>query len=155
MNNLNELVRGGTLCLSKAGLAIGGTTTKGKILAPNGAGVDYAINGLLYHKADTDDCILFTGITLADLYTNIYLVQLNANGDVSLEEGEAVLTADLTAGNAVLHWPTPDASKCPIGAIKLAMSAGAFTGGTTNLSDGTVTDTYYDFMAVPVEPVTS
>lgn len=153
--NLNELPRGGTICLSKAGLAIGSAPQKGKINAPNGAGVDYAINGILYHKADTDDCILFTGLTQIDATTCIYLVQLDSSGTVTVVQGTAVLTAELSAGAAVLVWPTPTASKCPIGAIKLAMSGGAFTGATTSLADATVTDTYYDLVAVPVSPLTS
>lgn len=153
MINLNELARGGTICLSKAGLAIGGTASKAKIAAPNGAGVDYAIKGLLYHKNDTDDAILFTGLAQADLTTCLYLVCLDKDGKVSVVQGTAVLSADLCAGNAVLHWPEPAALNCPIGAIKLAMSGGDFTGGTTNLSDASVTDTYYDFCLVPEAPL--
>lgn len=155
MINLNELARGGTICLSKAGLAIGGTASKAKILAPNGAGVDYAIKGLLYHKKDTDDVILFTGLAQADLTTCLYLVCLDKDGTVSVVQGTAVLSADLCAGNAVLHWPEPAALNCPIGAIKLAMSGGAFTGAATNLSHASVTDTYYDFCLVPEAPLTS
>jgi len=155
MINLNEAHRGGTICLSKAGLAIGGTASKAKIAAPNGAGVDYAINGLLYHKADTDDCILFTGLTQADLYTCLYMVCLDSSGTVTVVQGTAVLTASLTAGIAVLDWPIPTEDTCAIGAIKLATSGGAFTGATTELSAGAITDTYYDFMTPPVEPLTS
>lgn len=155
MINLNELARGGTICLSKAGLAIGGTTSKGKILAPTHTGVDYAIKGLLYHKADIDDCILFTGLAQADLTTCLYLVCLDAAGAVSVVQGTPVLSAALCAGNSVLHWPEPAADTCPIGAIKLAMSGGAFTGGTTKLDDASVTDTYYDFCLVPEAPLTS
>ena len=53
MDNMSELVRGGTLCLSKAGLHKGTTTTL-DIAAPNGAGVDFCIGGKMYHKADTN-----------------------------------------------------------------------------------------------------
>lgn len=155
MLNLSELIRGGTICLSKAGLAIGGTATKAKIAAPNGAGVDYAIDGILYHKADTDDCILFTGLTQADLYTCLYLVCLDSSGTVSVVQGTAVLTTTLTAGNAVLNWPAATAGTCPIGAIKLVTNGGAFTGATTNLSDASITDTYYDLLAIPPAPLTA
>ena len=154
MINLNELARGGTICLSKAGLAIGTTESKAKILAPNGAGVDYAIKGLLYHKKDTDDAILFTGLAQADLTTCLYLVCLDKDGKVSVVQGTAVLS-DLCAGNAVLHWPEPAADTCPIGAIKLAMSGGAFTGAATDLSHASVTATYYDFCLVPEAPLAS
>ena len=70
-------------------------------------------------------------------------------------QGTAVLSADLCAGNAVLHWPEPTALTCPIGAIKLAMSGGAFNGATTDLNHASVTDTYYDFCLVPEAPLTS
>ena len=159
MINLNELARGGTICLSKAGLAIGTTESKAKILtSPNGQGplgVQYAIKGLLYHKKDIDDAILFTGLAQADLTTCLYLVCLDKDGTVSVVQGTAVLSADLCAGNAVLHWPEPAADTCPIGAIKLAMSGGAFTGGATDLNDESVTATYYDFCLVPEAPLTS
>ena len=156
MINLNELARGGTICLSKAGLAIGTTESKAQILpSPNGKGVDYAIKGLLYHKDDTDDAILFTGLAQADLTTCLYLVCLDKDGTVSVVQGTAVLSAGLCAGNAVLHWPEPAADTCPIGAIKLATSGGAFTGAATDLSDASVTDTYYDFCLVPEAPLTS
>ena len=57
MLNLSELIKGGTLCLSKAGLVKGSTSTI-SIAAPNGAGVDFAIGGLLYHKADTTQAMI-------------------------------------------------------------------------------------------------
>ena len=160
MINLNELARGGTICLTKAGLAIGTTKSKAQIApSPNGKGVDYAIKGLLYHKDDAsvanDAVIQFTGLAQADLTTCLYLVCLDKDGTVSVVQGTAVLSADLCAGNAVLHWPEPAADTCPIGAIKLAMSGGDFIGGTTDLSDASVTDTYYDFCLVPEAPLTS
>ena len=41
--NLNDNPRGGTICLSKAGLKIGNSDAKDvDIAAPNGAGVDFA-----------------------------------------------------------------------------------------------------------------
>lgn len=156
MINLNELARGGTICLSKAGLAIGSNKAKAQILSiPNGIGANYAIKGLLYHKEDTDDCILFTGLAQADLTTCLYLVCLDAAGAVSVVQGTPVLSAALCAGNSVLHWPEPVADTCPIGAIKLAMSGGAFTGATTKLDAASVTATYYDFCLIPEAPLTS
>lgn len=152
--NLTEEMRGGTFCLSSAGLAIGGTAQKAKIAAPNGAGVDYCINGYMYHKADTDDCILFTGLTQAADTTCLYLIMLDSSGTVTVEQGTAVATASLTAGTATLEWPTPTASTCPIGAIKL-VTTGVFTGATTALSDATITDTYYNFFAIPPNNLTA
>jgi len=155
--NLNDNPRGGTMCLSKAGIGIGGTDAKTlSIAAPNGAGVDYAINGIVYHKADAADALAMTAAPVqADLTTCIYLVCLDSDGALSTVKGTAVLTADLTGGDAVLEWPEVPANKCAIGAVKIANSGGTFTAGTTALSAGTVTDTYYDFMCVPVAPLTA
>lgn len=155
MNNMSAIpMAGGTFCLSKAGLAIGTTASKAKIAAPNGAGVDYCIDGVLYHKADTDDCVLFTDLTQSTLTTCLYVVCLDSSGTVSVVQGAEVLTADLTAKTAVLHFPTIAATLCPIGYIKLAQT-GAFVGGTTLLSAGTVTDTYVDLFSLPARPLTA
>jgi len=153
--NLNELARGGTCCLSKAGLAIGSNAAKAKIAAPNGAGVDYCINGIIYHVADTDDVVLFTGLTQADLTSCLYLVCASTAGAVTVVQGTAVTITELTAGEVVLRWPTPTANTCCIGAIRIDTNGGAFTGATTELSAATITDTYYDLVCVPVSPLTA
>lgn len=153
--NLSELARGGTMCLSKAGLAIGGTASKAKTAAPNGAGVDFAIDGILYHLADADDCIEFDDLTQTDETTCLYLVCVDSSGTITVVQGDEVDNDDLTAGTEVLHWPTPTEDTCAIGAIKIKCDGTAFTGGTTGLDDSDVTDTYYDFMCVPVEPLSS
>jgi hypothetical protein len=153
MNNL-EIPRGGTMCLSKAGLVVGSTATKAQIVAPNGAGVDFAIDGVLYHKADTDDSILFTGHTVTKLYTKLFLVCLSATLVVTVTASSEVLITEYEAGNAVLKWPEPTADTCPIGAIKIAATTAVFTGATTSLGTGN-TATYYDIAAVPPEPMTA
>jgi hypothetical protein len=150
--NLNDVARGGTLCLSSAGLAVGSTAQKIKIAAPNGAGVDYAINGKLYHKADTDDLFLFTGLTQAADTTCLYLMLLNSAGTASIVQGTAVTSTDYNSGDAVLHWPEPTAGTCCVGAIKLVTTA-VFTGTTTALGTGN-TATYYNLMTVPNVPMT-
>lgn len=157
MFNLNsEQVRGGTLCFSKAGVAIGGTASKVKIAAPNGAGVDYAIDGILYHKADTDDFWTLSGSVLAVSSSIIYLLCINAAGTMSIVEGTAVLTADITSGKKPLNWPQPGAAVCPLGAVRVDTNASTtFTPGTTLLSAAGITDTYYDLFAVPDTPLTS
>ena len=155
MINLSELVRGGTLCLSKAGLAEA-TTTAGaiKIVAPNGAGVDFAIGGKIYHKADTDDIAITAATAQAALYSCLYLVQLNSSGTLSTVKGTAVLTADVTAGKTPLTWPEPAASNCPIGAFRVDTASGyTFTANTTDLSATGITATYYDLFAVPDAPI--
>jgi hypothetical protein len=152
--NLNELVRGGTICLSKAGLAISSNTAKAKILAPNGAGVDFAINGVLYHVAEAADLVVFTAATQAALTTCLYLVSIDSANTITVTKGTEVLDTAIAAG-AVIRWPTPPVNTCPIGAIKVSSGAGVFTAGTTALTGGTVTVTYYDLLTVPVAPLTS
>lgn len=157
MFNLNaEQVRGGTLCLSKAGVAIGSTATKVKFAAPNGAGIDYAIKGYCYHKADTDDFWTLSGSVLAVSSSVIYLLCINSAGTMSIVEGDAVLTANITSGYTTLKWPQPGESVCPVGAVRVDTNASVtFTPGTTNLSAAGITDTYYDFFALPEVDLTS
>jgi len=143
MYNLDDTaVKGGTVCLSKAGLAEGTNASTIKIVAPNGAGVDFVIDGILYHKAEADNIDPTACEAQADETTCLYLVTLNASGTLDTVKGTEVDTDDLTAGTAVLHWPTPVEDTCPIGAIKVATDGATFTIGTTDLGAATVTDTY-------------
>jgi len=155
--NLNELARGGTVCLSKAGLIKHtGSVATITIAAPNGAGVDFAINGILYHKADTTNIALTAAAVQPVLTKCLYAVCLDSSGTLSTVKGTAQLTADLTAGTKVLAWPTPTVDTCCIGALKIQCAVAAtFTAGTTLLDASDLTVTYYDLFAVPVSPLTS
>jgi len=154
--NLDELIRGGTFCLSKAGLAEGTGASTLKTAAPNGAGVDYCIDGTLYHCADADNIPMTTCAVQAALTICLYLVSLDTSGDMTITKGIEQLTADLTAGTHTLEWPTAPVDQCPIAAFKIATgTATTFTSGTTDLSAALVTDTYYDLVAVPTAPLTS
>jgi hypothetical protein len=155
MNDTQMIPRGFTGCLSKAGLGIAGTADRLKITAPNGAGVDYVIDGLAYHKADGDNLDVSASVQ-AGATTCLYLVQLDSDGNVTIVKGTEELNTDLVAGKRVLHWPDPTAGKCPIGGVKVKTTASAFTFGTTNLDDSDVTDTYYDFAGgMPSRPLAS
>lgn len=150
---------GFTGCVSKAGLGIGSTADELSTTSPNGAGFDYAIKGIAYHKAESaniDDVPLVLSTQAADT-TCLYLVQINAAGTLSVVKGEEVLNTDLVAGNKVLHWPRPTSDDyCPVGAFKVKTVAVTFTAGTTNLDADGVTDTYYDFIGgMPSAPLTS
>lgn len=148
---------GGTGCYASAGLAEGTNANTFKIAAPNGAGIDYSINGLGYHKADTDNIAMTTHSQQAALTKCLYLVQIDSSGTLSTVKGDEVLTADLTAGTKVLHWPTPSANKCPIGAFKVALAnAATFTAGSTDFSATDVTVTAYNFVgSMPTAPLTA
>lgn len=147
---------GSTACLSKAGLAEGTNSATIKILAPNGAGVDFTIHGVCYHKADTDNIAVTAHASQADLTTCLYLVQLDSAGTLSTKKGKEVLTASLAHLDS-LQWPLPDTDKCPIGGYKVKNASGAvFTNGTTDFSASNVTVNYKDFaLGMPDAPETA
>lgn len=155
--NLNLGINAGTMCFSKAGLAIGSTTTQLAIAAPNGAGVDFAVKGVMYHRADVATLDPGTAAQQADLTTCIYLVSLTAAATplFSVVKGTEQVTATMTAEYDSLEWPTPAENTCPIGYFKVVTSGTTFTLGTTDLNDANVTTTYVDLCAVPVERLTS
>jgi hypothetical protein len=155
MGNL-EIPRGGTMCLAKAGLAIGSTAAELAIAAPNGAGVDYMINGKLYYLAD-DATVVVTAQTIQPaLYTCLYLVQLDVDGTLSTVKGTQVLSTELAAGRAVLKWPEPTVDCCPIGAYRVVTAASyTYTAATTDHDATGVTTTYMDLMTIPPGPITS
>jgi hypothetical protein len=159
MYNLNQEGKGGTFCLSKAGLAVGDGAKTGtnSFAAPNGAGIDFCIDGILYHKADAATVAPFTAATAQGLLTKcLYLVCVDSAGAITTVKGTAVLTADLVAGTKVLQWPTPTAGTCPVGAVKIAVTTtNNFTAGTTALDATGVTATYYDLFSIPVAPLTA
>ena len=153
MNNLNDLPRGGTICLGNAGLAVDASAKED---AETLADFPYAINGLTYTLTSGDGDVKLDGNTVTSLYTVIFLVCVNSSGTITVVKGTEVLNADLTAGTKVLHWPTPTANTCPIGAVKVKnASVSVFTGGTTAQDAANITTTYYNFVCVPEAPLTS
>jgi len=128
-----EILAHGTVCLAKAGLTIATTVTQIK----TASAIDYSIGGVLYTKAATDN-IAVTAAEQADGTTAYYLICIDSSGTVSAVKGDD--DGDL---------PEPTSGTCPIGVLKVVVSGGAFTLGTTDLDDATVTDTYYDIAHVP------
>ena len=148
---------GFTGCLTKAGLGIGSTAAQLSWATPDGtSGVTFVIDGIAYYLAD-DATQAMTAMAVQAVSTScLYLVMFDSSGTMSTKKGVERATADLGA-TASLQWPQPDADKCPIGGFKVAVnSSGTFTGGTTDLDDATITDTYYDFaLGVPLAPQVS
>lgn len=154
--NLSELVRGGTFCLSKAGMAEGSGDAGVAIAAPNGAGVDFCIDGKMYHKADAAS-IDPTSCTEQALGTTcLYIFTLTSGGTLDTIKGTEVDSDDLAAGKAV-HWPLPAVDTCPIGGMKIVTGTTAFQVGVDDITDdiGTGSVTFYDLFSVPDEPVVS
>lgn len=158
MNNLNNNSKGGTYCMSKAGLAIGDGAKTGIALASVvGTGTDFCIDGILYNKSDSATNVALTAAAVQPVLTKcIYLVCINSSGTISTVKGVAQLTADLTAGTKVLQWPDLSTDLCAIGAVKIqCASTATFTAGTTALDATNVTATYYDLFSIPATPLTS
>ena len=154
--NLECGPRGNTMCLSKAGLAIGDGSKLGvAIVSTVGSGVDYVIDGVIRNLADAaTDKPLTAAAQQAAASKCLYLIQVNAAGTVSSVKGTAELTTDLNAGVEVLHWPQPAADNCPIGAVLMITTTTAFTAGTTALDGTGCTAAYYNLSTVPSGPMT-
>lgn len=154
--NLSNGMNAGTFCASSAGLAIGSTKTGIAIAAPNGAGVDFCINGVAYHKADAATAAITAASAQAALTDCIYLICLNASGTVSSVKGTEVLTASITNGDVALPIPLPLASTCPIGYVRVKTAAATtFTAGTTDFDATGVTASYVNLMTMPAQPLSA
>ena len=156
--NLNDDPRGGTYCVSSAGLAIGdGAKTGPAIVGKDTLGLTYVIDGIVYYKDDAATVIPLTAATAQAASTScLYLMQIDTAGTVTSVKGTEVLTAEITNGTEVLEWPTLAAGKCPIGAVRIDCdSTHTFTPGTTALDAAGITETYYDLATVPVNPLTA
>ncbi len=144
---------GQTACLNYAGIAIGSTTTGVAIAASNGAGVDYAIDGKAFHKADAATISISATDLQADLTTCCYLIELDSSGNLTTLKGDEVLTALLGELGNTAQWPSPTADLCPIGGFKVATSGLTFTGGTTAFDASGITDTFFSFaLGIPNTP---
>lgn len=171
MSDNLSLTSGATLCLAAAGLAEG--TNANTIQTGNN--VTYTIDGRFYSKSATDNiAISYAGATVYQAAaggiqavnggftggvngsTRMYLVCLDTAGAVSIVPGQIVDTAELAAGRVALMFPEAPKDVCPIGAMRIALTAGtAFTPGSTDLSASGVTDTFYSLMDVPANPLTA
>lgn len=151
-----NLGSGQTAAVGKAGLAIGSTPAEISIAAPNGAGLDYVINGICYHKADAASAAITAATTqLADT-TCHYTIGLNASGTVSSVKGKEVATADIGVVGGSIQYPRMGEDICPIGATKVVTDGVTFTAATTAHDAGSVTTTYEDFaLGMPNSPTSS
>lgn len=148
---------GQTGSFAKAGLAIGSTPAEIAIAAPNGAGVDFAINGIGYHKGDTASEAISAGSVQAVSTTCHYLILLNTDGNVSSIKGKEIATADIGVVAGTIQYPLPTDNLCPIGATKVVTGASNTFTAATDDHDGTgITTTYEDFIGgMPNRPTSS
>lgn len=155
MTTPSRRLEGVTACLSKAGLAEGTNAHTIKTAAPNGAGIDFAINGYAYHLADADNIAMTACAVQPDLYTCLYAIDVDSAGTLTITKGTQVLTANLTGGQAVLAEPAFVADQARVGLMKIVTSGGTFTSGTTDLSAAGITATFYDTIGSITRPRTS
>jgi hypothetical protein len=171
MSSNLALDAGFTAALSSAGLAEGTDANTIKTTATT----VYTIDGQFYSKVATDNIAIsysgpsvyqaaaggvqavngsFTGGVNGS--TRLYLICLNASGTASIVPGQIVDSAELAAGRAALHFPDVPDGVCPIGAMRVALTAGTgFIPGATDLSAAGVTDTFYNLATVPAKPLTA
>lgn len=116
-------------CLSDVGIAIGSTATKIKTTAT----AVYLITGQFYSKGATDDFWTLTGFDCPNGQYNKCLLCIDSSGNMQIAAG----TAGASAVAVVL--PTIPASYAVVGMVQVnPTGTGDFTGGTTDLNDGTV-----------------
>lgn len=171
MSDNLSLGSGLTMALNSGALAEGtAANTIGIAVA-----INYVIDGRFYSKAITDDIAIsysgpavyqaaaggvqnvngsFTGGVNGS--TRIYGIYLNTAGAVSILPGPIVDSAELAAGRVALNWPDVPVGVCPIGGLRIALTAGTtFTPGSTDLSAAGVTDTFYNLADMPANPLTA
>lgn len=152
-NAIHDALRGISACFSYALVAEG---TNPNTLKTTNA-VNYAINGIMYTKAATDNIAFTAGHTaLAAGETCLFAVCLDASGNFSTIQGEIVTTADLAGGLVGLPWPTSVDGKVPVGFLRVQTNnAATFTPGSTDLGAADVVDTYLQAAGWPVTPLTA
>lgn len=171
MSDNLSLSQGASIAFSSGALAAGTTSATIKTTAT----VTYTVDGAFYSKGATDNIAIsyagpsvyqaaaggiqavngqFTGGTNGS--TRLYLICLNAAGAVSIVPGPIEDSAELAAGRVALEFPDAPNLVCPIGAMRVALTAGtAFVPGTTALAAAGVTTTFINLSTVPANPLTA
>lgn len=171
MSDNLSLSQGATLALNSGALAEGTNANTIQIATA----INFVIDGQFYSKAITDNiAISYSGATVYQAAaggiqavnggftggvngsTRIYGIFLSTAGAVSILPGPIVDSAELAAGRIALPFPTAPRGVCPIGALRIALTAGTtFTPGSTDLSASGVTDTFYNLADMPAAPLTA
>lgn len=146
MSNMTERNMGFTGALSKCTLAEGTNANTIQLTAA----LDFAINGIIYNKAITNN-IAMTALPVQAVSTACaYLVQIDSAGTVSMKKGAELSAADYALANSTVEPPKADADRCPVGIIKIVTNnSTTFTSGSTDLSTAGLTVTYRDVCGIP------
>lgn len=159
-----------TVALNSGALANG--TTAGTVKTT--VAINYLLDGTFYQKAITDNMsIAYTGPSVYQAPTGVgtvngsftggtggatrlYLLMLDAAGNLSVLPGPIANSADLAAGRVSLQFPDEPINTCVIGALRIALTAGTtFVPGTTSLAAAGVTATYLNLGDTPSTPLTA
>lgn len=171
MSDNLSLSQGLTAALASGALAAG--TNSGTIKTT--VAIPYALDGKFYSKAITDNiAISYSGPTVYQAAaggvqsvngaftggvngsTRLYLLNLDASGNVSILPGAIVDSAELAAGRVALQFPDSPNGVCTFGAMRIALTAGTtFTPGTTALAASGVTASFINLADSPANPLTA
>jgi len=147
--NLNG-ARGGSACFTAGGVAEGTNSATIQLAVA----VDYAIDGVIYEKAITDNLAITAATEQAVGTICCYLAYINAAGTVATLKGAEVAVTDNTDG--FVFWPEcPDGYSAVGGFTIVTDATHTYTAGTTDNSATGITDVYFDLMQVPVEPLSA
>jgi hypothetical protein len=113
--------------------------------------MSYAIKGLAYYKAATDNIAFTAGhAQIPAGYEAIIAVDIDSGGTVSTVQSNLVKTTDLANGVDQFEWPALSRDKCRIGGIRVkCQNSATFTAGSTDLSATDVIDTYIHLADYP------
>jgi hypothetical protein len=167
MDNL-ALSQGGNIAFTSGAWAEGTNAATIKSTAT----ITYVINGVFAAKSATDNiAISYTGSAVYSQNsveqsggfvgavggsTRLYGVYLDSAGAVTIVPGKIVNSAELAAGTVALEFPSMQADKACVAALRVAVTAGTpFVPGTTDLSASGVTASFLNLSSIPGKPLTA
>lgn len=98
-------------------------------------GIHYIINGVPYHKAQTNPMAVAALAAQADLTTAYYLVVIGTTGTIALVAPPAAITGNCSTVNLLLG--AQPANTAVIGVIKCVTSGATWTAGTDSFMTAT------------------
>lgn len=104
----------------------------------------YHINGQQYSKTASTAGIALSGDTVPDATYGAWALEINAAGTVAIVPAAANGTGYASSALALAGIPAQTADKARMGTVVILNAGATFVPGTTDLSAGTVTDTYAD-----------
>lgn len=147
-----------TLCTTKAGLAVGTTTTMTTANTQL-----YAIKGKAYTKAGTSNeatptTDANTGVAFLPIAVNkagVFVICRNAGGDLKVVQGQIVNYTDDGVFDVAPQFPAIPDSLCPIGyeLVKVISTGSTWTFGVSNQASQTgISKVLVDLMTLPDRP---